>query len=40
MIILLLKSRFKKERLNDFYEIILAKKRVNNMRELKDLINN
>lgn len=40
MIILLLKSRFKKERLNDFYEIILANRRVNNIRELKDLINN
>ncbi|EEL67865.1 hypothetical protein [Bacillus mycoides] len=40
MIFLLLKSRFKKERLNDFYEIILANKRVNNIRELKDLINN
>ncbi len=40
MILLLLKSRFKKERLNDFYEIILANNRVNNMRELKELINN
>ncbi|MCC2510909.1 MULTISPECIES: hypothetical protein [Bacillus cereus group] len=40
IIFLLLKSRFKKEKLNDFYEMILANKRVNNMRELKDLINN